>query len=727
MAEEDALNVVHADAVARIAERVARGVAGGRYVCSCASPELRVRIEAALAVALGGPEKVVSIDVSDGDPWNTLRRRQVEERLPTGGTLFTMVGFSEAARRSAERGGKHPYEQLNLARDGLASTGSHVLFWLEAIGEIEAFAQGAPDLWTFRTLVVPFLSEADFSIEWTPPEDTRDDARLREIEWQLAQPGMEGVARVQLLDRKAILLLEDGRAGEARKAVELARDGIPTVIADRAPWSLIRRYVGLREFSTLRSLARLEEARSVAADLLAQAGAGGWALEDDFREQVASSDWTLGWGQRAQTGFRSLLAGVSTRDGTRALACINYSHMLVERGRINEARSALVDVRDDDEQHRAARSRILASISGAAGDCLGLLANAARAINILRTLGSRRLVAGSLKWISRAFDDLGLSEARTRARLSARLLSGDPRPLLDEVASTSSEPGTDPRPMWDDAREALKEASRRSASGEEVSSLVDALQEIADDAAPPWKAEMFRISIELLHQVQAPKPDPYGLRGRRRYLLARAYHGLGQLTDAVREATEAAAWARAHRGPSIQSDVWRFLSNLDLSRGDGRAALKKADRALTLAREDGDNLRAVMAQEDRAKALVALAKVAEARGALEDALAVVRPEGLRPVELRLLHEIAELPSGAGRADVAHQALLLSRELMFPREEARALLNLARLALARGERSAQVRAWLDRAWMWTSALGPIDRLEELRALRERLAQAPILAT
>jgi hypothetical protein len=120
------LSVVHADQLGRVVQHVRGGAVDGRHLAACADPELRRRLEAELRVELG-EQAVRPIEVDPADPWNSARAAQLAAGAVPGRTLWCWWGLDPGADGEA-------YRRLNLARDGMAGTGTHNLVWLDEIG-----------------------------------------------------------------------------------------------------------------------------------------------------------------------------------------------------------------------------------------------------------------------------------------------------------------------------------------------------------------------------------------------------------------------------------------------------------------------------------------------------------------------------------------------------------------------------------------------------------------
>lgn len=718
---EKGLNVVHADHVARLAERISRGLAGGRYLCTCASPELRERIERALATALGGPDHLVRVDVSGGDPWNTVRLKQFDEQLPTARVVYTLHGLAEAARTAVERGAKHPYEQLNFARDGLSSSGTHLLVWLDGIEEIERFAAMAPDLWTYRSEVVAFLSERDFGIVRLTPAQTALGDRLSRIDRDLAEPGMQGLPRVRLLDDRAFCLIERRQAERALESVEEALRIVGRRHHSEPDWMQALLFLGIRHVAALRTLERFDEAYALGERYLRLARASRSTLEAAHAELVATVAWHLGWhGESIRTRSRLYHDEWQSEQG-RDVVVLNLRRALIHAGRLREVAAAEADhpLRSNDASVRGAEPELTALRARETGDSLRLLAEAAAACAQDAALGGARTSVAALSLAGQTLARLGLADDADEVYARAERLEVGSLAAFELLVERMAY-GSGMRSAVDaDLLRRLRALAAKGSSPSERVVFAGTLLAGAEDAVGAVRDALCMLVLDVLGEGRIGPPH----EERARFARFRALVALRRFRGASRLAPAVSSWARDHRGPSVQSDLRRTLSEIQLGLGDRRRALGYADAALQLAREDEDNHRIVKAHEARAGALVALGRVPDARAALDEALAVARAEGLRPVELRLLHEITELPEGADRASVAREALLLAKELMFPREEARALMNLARLGLPSGESIEQVGRWLDRAAMWTEALGPVERLDAIRELRARSHAAP----
>jgi hypothetical protein len=151
-------------------------------------------------------------------------------------------------------------------------------------------------------------------------------------------------------------------------------------------------------------------------------------------------------------------------------------------------------------------------------------------------------------------------------------------------------------------------------------------------------------------------------------------------------------------------------------------AVERAKQSVAVA----DRSPSIYAQIDARRTFAAVrvreGNVPVALALLDEALALARAEGLRPRELAILHESAEIDHPGAKA-AANDALTLAGAMMLPRDEARALLNLVRMARRHGEPVATRR--LERAAEIVAELGPPRlRAEVEQACRE--AAVPVSA-
>lgn len=163
-------------------------------------------------------------------------------------------------------------------------------------------------------------------------------------------------------------------------------------------------------------------------------------------------------------------------------------------------------------------------------------------------------------------------------------------------------------------------------------------------------------AVELLEQALALPADERDTRQRYRIAalmnLGQALVLLGCLDDAERRYREAEALARAADLTDRLSTALQNLADLRVEQGRADEASTLLDESVELARRSADRerladaLRAAGAQELRRGRLV------EARLRLTEALALAEADGLRRVELRTRHRLAELARDEGRPAVA---------------------------------------------------------------------------
>lgn len=691
-----ALGVVHADQLARIIERVQRSPTGGRYVAACASHSLRRRLEDALRQALGA-DSVFPVEVDPTHPWNTVRQQQLALGRPLTGTLWTWWGLDQT-------GNVDPYLPLNFARDGMASTGTHNLFWLDGVKEIGRFIEKAPDLWSYRSGVGVFVSIADARLE-EPAATTPLEAEIVRAEARAADIRLGPVERAKAYTNLGSLLQSAGRRNDSLLAAEAAVRCLQGSFEGRdAPAWVWANALG-RRVTAIRELGRVSESNARLREFEAHAKRAGWAPSTQFgimNSMAVTAHKTADHRNSIRLAVQSALAPAGLIEGWPRVPATNAVLGWLALGRARAAGAALENLPAADREGPAGHTQAeypkagIAWITGEPIAALSLLGDAARPHG---ARGNVTLATGALHLLATALWTLGLPEdwlILTRRALSQP--DATPADHAAAAATLSNLPNPPPEAAeWLDKALADLDLGAIDA-GEEKLARIEELVRAGADASGATRTRLLETSLVLLKQVARPKPDPYGVSGYRDYLSTQALVELGRFDEARAPSKSIIAWARHHRGVGYVVDGWLILARTEAP----ATALRRADEALTEAKRGEDLHREIMSQQARAKALVALRRVDDARAALEAALAAAKAEGLRPREQELSCDLAELPEGAERARCAQDAVWLAREMMFPREEARALLALANVATDSGERD-RARA---RAQMWTAALGPL---------------------
>ncbi len=173
-------------------------------------------------------------------------------------------------------------------------------------------------------------------------------------------------------------------------------------------------------------------------------------------------------------------------------------------------------------------------------------------------------------------------------------------------------------------------------------------------------------AVELLEQALALPADERDTRQRYRIAalmnLGQALVLLGRLDEAERRYREAETLARAADLTDRLSTALQNLADLRVQQGRAEEATPLLGESVELARRSADRerladaLRAAGAQDLRCE------RRAEARVRLTEALALAEADGLRRVELRTRHRLAELERDEGRPAVALEELRRALDL-----------------------------------------------------------------
>lgn len=662
------LNLLHEDAVERIAEQVRRLVGGGRHFATCASLELRAQVEAELRARLG-EDRVIRVDLPSGmDPWNAVRLFQLERGTPEEQTLYTLWGV----HGDAPAGPDHPYAQLNLARDAWSSSGTHLLVWLDGLGEIPRLAEIAPDLWSARSLVEEFITLGDFAevVEpTTPPEE--DDRKVARLRHEATDPSRSDDAR--------------GWA-ELELAASVFRRGFQTEAED-----ILRRSTAGPKSSRAWGL--------LAVSLLLDSGRPGAATQElALQRGLGHADDDSG------TRAAAFLAARQQGDPDRAIALLSgpgtppHPELDAQRadtlawcGRTSAAAALLHGEPTLAIAYRTGDVVLATSLAFQAGkgSAGSWVASRLAGVDGLATLGLAKealcLMPHAPRKATRASLDIAFADALIRAE---GRVDGERRAVG----------------AWADlTRNATTPEASRALAARSLAGVADR-EEVLGRLAP----HLLPLANQLHKLCKAEHDDePLGVVDE---VLARLHLALGDSKRAAHYARHLLEWAETWRGPSVTIRVHALLADIHHD-------LAHADTAVSIARPRLSLYDLSHALQARARVLVHHGRIDEARASLTEALDAVRPEGLRPEMIRLHLTVAQLPAGDDRINHAREALSLARMCRLIREEARAL--LIGLDLAPTPWGPRERAQFDRAARIVRELGPPwldDHVARLRAHR-----------
>lgn len=649
------LSAVYAESVRRIARRVAASPAAGRYFAIGTSPVVRTQVATALRHALGEARvKEIHLDSDDADPWATVQSRHTGEK----GTLYVLDGL----RDDAPEGEAHPYARLNLARDAWGQTATHLLVWLDGPGALDRFLRLAPDLWSHRDYVAWFLSAADF--ELPAPEDPAGDARLaaREVAARriIDDPQSGDADRAGAWDELARVGITRGDWIAASEAIDHAVD--LTRPADGDLWA--RR---LNQAQARLVVGRESEARRILSN-------GVWPAAYSNSLAVRRAKWTPGQGEQLRALRALWEVRLSLTEELEADLWLAIHSHLCECGQASEFRTwAFVASRGraDESSVRYWNSRAAALIGDLPSGLASSLASQRRAVEG----GDRRRALYATLLAAHSLFGLGVPEAITLA--DAVSSAAPPGMLTDvEVAAGFRWISGTPGPALEATLSRIAALARRRAARVIALDTIDRLLTSLDQQLPPTDPNLPAVDATLREVGRLAGKDDPEAAGFATFLRARVAEMCGDRASAFRLADGVAlAWCTRFEREDTAIDVWCLLARCapDLTRAE-----KFARRARTLADDHPSLFVQIDARRTQALVAVRAKKPADAARFLEDARAIARSEGLRPRELLLLHELAETPGHPGAYAAAEAALSLAETIFLPREEARALLNLALL-------------------------------------------------
>lgn len=593
------------------------------------------------------------------DPWNAVRSFQLVRGTPVEGHLYVLWGV----RGDGPEGPEHPYAQLNLARDGWAGSGTHLLVWLDGLGEIPRFAKLAPDLWSMRSLVEEFLSLDDFAAAAPAEEpDGHDEAEIRQLQAQARALDAGDDRRRWVVIRLSSLLRERHRLLDAWQVLgpvglhpgDPHSEQVAYLVLDAIGRPGAARRMGRR---LLHPGVPPELARGVAADLALRVG------EHERGIRLALEAWSGPFGDEPR----------------RANGLADLASALVRLGRLAEAERVLgrlgeIDTEDRDALCMAVRRRVAA----ARGDLVGAVAAGLHAASGLARAG--RLWNASWDLASSATWLLGLGAPQLAAAVT-----GDHPPVGPEhrvaraVERVALIEGGAPGELGEAVATAVREIDRLGRTWPGRGLAARSLSDLADRVA--WDHGSMRRVLDganRLRKACADEKDDEPL-GMVRVVLARLHLGAGDPERAAHHARHLLEWAEAWRGRSALVWVRCLLADIHVALGELEVAGSHADEAVAVARGGLSLYDLSAAAQLRARVDVARGEVGSARTALLEALDVVRAEGLRPEMIEIHLALAGLPAGDDRVAQAREALALARSCRLVHAEARALLRLAELA------------------------------------------------
>lgn len=700
MAEVQALGAAHIEPVRRIASRVKESPAAGRYFAIGSSPEMRERVERALAAHLGDPRKVVSLDVSriEADPWNWLRAQQLEHASDTRGVLYAVHGLGALVRGAEAAGRPNPYAQLNLARDAWGSTGTHLLLWIDGLEEFDRFLHAAPDLWSHRDVVAWFLTRADFvdpSVDEVRLHDEQEP-RVAAAERTLADQGASDEERIWAAAALAEARVERAEPLAAWEALmredAMVRRHIRHNMSD-ACWD----FEGAK-CNALLHLGRAFGAAEIAGRLLAsERGRPGWWREE-LRHDVARAHI----GARPEVAIPIFEAELSSdRPEFRVDVTGNLVLALAYCGQVRRGTEVnALQPTQEPEQAAWVWSR-MAQLAEASGDFATALSGSFRAERVFAATGRRRVSDSHLVSSGFILDSWG--NALEADRLFRGAMVGDVAGALKAhthawYASWRRSSATGPVPLVSATTQLRSHPIARAVPAEVLHDLLDRLD---DDIEPgdPLLPTLEAVAGELVTHARSDSDKE--VEGAARWALARLALLRGDPKGAYRLADKVLIpWCRHWRGLIAETDIWRLLA---LAAPDASTARAHVGRALHAADTSPSIFVQIRARQTAARVEVRDGDAGAAVRALEEAMRLARNEGLRLQELALLHDLSELPGNPGARAAASDALALANVLMLPRDEARALLNLALIARGAGDRVSPRR--LERASEIVEELGP----------------------
>ncbi|MDO9017378.1 MAG: tetratricopeptide repeat protein [Deltaproteobacteria bacterium] len=755
----DALPVPYERNVRRVVRAVQASPRGGLFICVGRSQEVRARVEAELDARLAPGRVVVraSLEGAGGEPWRTIvAARDASGRGADETVLSVGIGGGGASEADEARDAE-VLLRLNVGREVRVQQRLHLLLWVEGLVQLDRVRMKAPDLWAFRLDELFFLSAADFDVAWLrTPEIMSFEQHLARIDRRLASTLVSTAERVDLLSDRAAALRSLGRPQEALASIEQGRralrdlrwtDQVRDVLRSNLLWGLL---------TTLALLGRIHEAIERARQLHHEAVASkNVLLKAATAEALAELLPEVG-------GFRAAIEAsdeaISTIPTSRNLGhpvplggagfYVVRSSIWLGMGAIDRSAAECSEAKRVAATSWMPESVTLSIVETSRADTILTNVDLARG-KIIDALLLTARVAAQRESVQHSD---GLDVRRQQASsMFERLGFLDIASLIAREGVRSSEGRHDVlcRAAWlcalgriDDLLVRRNEALCRYRS---AATLLDRWHRESPTGRVDAALMLARIYADLLPLLlDAPEADHYrgqaesllldALKSSRKQrhvdlelkcqeALARLYVSTGRFDAASRCLHAVLKSAERYKGPSALAATWIDLARVEHARGDLPAALAHFDHARAQCERDEPLYRSrfvwkrLMVERHRTEA--ALGDLRAAKASLDDALTVLRAEGLRLEEMDVLQHLAELAPAPGTDDhregAAYAALEIARDAMFPSDEARAMLTLVELGLAAGQRDAVAGQYREAAWI-ARELGP----RELRRRAERLA-------
>ncbi len=671
------LSVAYREPIRRIAARVAALPTAGRYLAVGGSPTLRTQVEATLDALLGGG-RVHRLDFSaeTGNPWTLFGEKNAGK--PLRGHLYCLHGLEKMA------GPVHAYQQLNLARDAWGASGAQILIWLSGMAELDSFLKQAPDLWSHRDLLALFLCQEDFVSATVGGDEDRygRELTLARQRWEDAPPGEEKV-------RAGLDLVGELQIARDRLEGWLVLEVCEKHRCLKKNPELARRCHRLRILLLL-GLDRQREAYDRGQPLLVQAPRlPAWERAETALYVAASADFVPKEQLHLYQSLSHTPTVVLPEEG-REVLFENAVRSLSRLGRLREARRWKTE--GEAPEHAAWVALRESEIASATGDSIATLQAAEQARRSWLHIGRADAAGNATGYVEESLYHWGLpfeqpnppgDHAETTRFLSVRVsrhwgMASPRTPVLLQQLLPS-----------------LQELALSYAGRGVAARCVELLMNDLDENILPRDPLLPSIQ-KFLQFLRGQSADDPMVKGWAGYLLARLSAIQGDFSAAFSATRDLQKWCKRWRGPVEEGLGLAFRARVapDSPTGELLAAnaLKLVDDDLSIYAQI-----TVRRQLSQLRQRLGGDAVTPLRQALERA----RAEELQPIVLQLLHDLSELPGYAGATEAAREARGLATQLLRPRDEARALLNLSVL-------SGQKHRW-DRVTEVAEALGsPVFR-------------------
>ncbi len=420
MMDDGALAFPHEREVARLARRFRAGRRRGFVVCVGASETLRQRVEAALTERLDAPIATTAIRKGTDDPWGALLGARSGDAQVVSARLDADV--EERVLRA-----------LDVRRELLQGEGLSLLLWT-SLGAMERVASLAPNLWSYRSDVVWFLSHADIATSIGAAADeaplgTPIEEQLQRIEEELTWKRGQ---RTRLLNDKAWLLSRFGRHEEAMAVLDLAKPSSKAGIPGEEQWRTTM-------LTVLQRQGRIDDARAFVKE-----GRRANAPKERVLERVDialfSTEWRAAFSGLEQTLGNAFRWEVHLTENLLGPTCVRAAQALLDLGQLAAAERWLQEATKTIRRRATEWWPIVAAqvedqradIAWERLDTVAAFQHHQRALRLGERSGALDVQVDVLEKVARRYAELGLSQDtqvfRDRATETSARLHADPTP-----------------------------------------------------------------------------------------------------------------------------------------------------------------------------------------------------------------------------------------------------------------------------------------------------------